>query len=154
VTWTVEQLGRHVADYLATLAVEDHARPEEAAMANKVHTTEATTTPFDVRAWIQGEDRAHPGFAAMVDAELAALRLEDRLRELRRATRLTQAALAKRVGISQAAVAQMERGEPGRMEIRTLTKLATAMGYTVEIEFKPTKALTSLPARGKAQRER
>jgi transcriptional regulator with XRE-family HTH domain len=105
-------------------------------MTNKTHATERTT-PFDVQAWIQEEDRSHPGFAARVEAEVAALRLEDRLRELRQAKHWTQATLARRVGISQAAVAQMERGEPGRMEIRTLTKLATALDHVVIIQFKP-----------------
>jgi hypothetical protein len=58
-------------------------------MARKTHAT-ARTTPLDLQAWIQKEDQAHPGFSALVEAELETLRLEDRRRELRKSTRPTQ----------------------------------------------------------------
>jgi transcriptional regulator with XRE-family HTH domain len=93
--------------------------------------------PFDVRAYIARKDREVPGFAAAVEAELAALRLDERLRELRKEQRITQAQLAKRLGMTQGAVAQMERSEPGRMEIRTAVKLAAALGYGLRITFEP-----------------
>jgi hypothetical protein len=65
-------------------------------MARKTHATERTT-PLDLQAWIQKEDQAHPGFSALVEAELETLRLEDRRRELRKSTRPTQATRAGRV---------------------------------------------------------
>lgn len=96
-----------------------------------------TTTPFDVQAFIRDKDRDTPGFAAAVEAELAALNLEERLRDLRKTQHLTQAEVAKRMGMSQGAVAQLEKTEPGAMAIRTLAKMATALGYGLTIGFEP-----------------
>jgi hypothetical protein len=70
---------------------------EAMAMARKTHATERTA-PLDLQAWIQREDQAHPGFSAIVDAELETLRLEDRLREARKSARLTKATRAGRGG--------------------------------------------------------
>lgn len=100
-----------------------------------VDDVEPITQPFDLDGWIAREDAAHPGFAAEVEAELAELRLQDRLRALRRERKLSQAQLARRMGVSQSAVAQMETAEPGRMEVRTLAKVATALGYRLQLTF-------------------
>jgi len=45
--------------------------------------------------------------------------------------RMTQAAVAKKAGISQAALSQMEKSE-NELRTATLEKLATAMGLSVE----------------------
>jgi transcriptional regulator with XRE-family HTH domain len=93
------------------------------------------TTPFDVKAWIAKEDAQGPGFAAAVEAELAALNLDEKLRDLRKSHHVTQAQLATRMGVTQSAIAQLEKSDPGRMEIRTLAKMATALGYGITIKF-------------------
>lgn len=96
-----------------------------------------TTTPFDVEAFIREKDQQTPGFAAAVEAELADLRLQERLREMRKGKKITQAQLARRMGMTQGAIAQMENAEPGAMAIRTLAKMATALGYALRIDFEP-----------------
>lgn len=106
----------------------------------KTKTEVISTAPFDVKGWIQKEEQVHPGFAAAVEAELASLRLDERLRELRKSRALTQTELAKRMGVSQGAVAQMEKSEPGTLAVRTIAKMATAMGYSIRIDFEPRSA--------------
>lgn len=113
-----------------------------------------TTTPFDVQAFIRDKNREMPGFAAAVEAELASLRLDERLRELRKSRALTQAELAKRMGVTQGAVAQMENAESGRLEIRTLAKMATALGYALRIDFEPELAVVQVQARATPTRAR
>lgn len=101
-----------------------------------------TTTPFDVRAFIRDKDRKSPGFAAAVEAEIAGLKIDEQLREARKTAELSQAVVAERMGVTQSAIAQLERADPGRMEVRTLAKMATAMGYSLTIELKPRRPPT------------
>lgn len=73
-----------------------------------------------------------------VRAEYEALKLEERLAaeltRIRRAAGLTQAALAKRIGAKQAAIARIESGRhlPG---IKTLRGYAAATGRRLSIGF-------------------
>lgn len=104
--------------------------------AGKLYTDLAATTThrFDVGTYIQEEDKRTPGFAAAVEEEVARLDLADRVKALRKTRRLTQAGLAKRMGVSQSAVAQMEAAPT--LEIRTLAKLALALGCRLHIDFR------------------
>ena len=56
------------------------------------------------------------------------------LRELRG---LSQAQLADRLGITQSAIAQLESAQPKNVELRTLVRVATALGARVDVSIRP-----------------
>ena len=56
-----------------------------------------------------------------------------RLRDARRARRLSQAALAKEAGCTQSAVSMMELGRPDAVSRETLRKLAALLDITLEV---------------------
>ncbi|GAA2834203.1 helix-turn-helix domain-containing protein [Crossiella cryophila] len=68
--------------------------------------------------------------AARADARrhTAAYVVGYRLAELRKEAGLTQVEVAKRMGISQARVSQVERGEVGELEVDTVHRYVTAIG--------------------------
>lgn len=76
-------------------------------------------------------------FAAEVDAELAALRLEDDLMRLREASGLSQRELARRLGVSQPFVAKLESGRVKNLELRTLVRTVAALGGEVRVVIAP-----------------
>jgi transcriptional regulator with XRE-family HTH domain len=53
--------------------------------------------------------------------------LKLRLAELRQAADLSQEQLARRVGVRQATISQLETGKSGRIELELLEKLARAL---------------------------
>lgn len=70
-------------------------------------------------------DALEPGFAiiqAMIDA--------------RKAKGITQKELSERTGIAQGDISKLENGN-GNPSVRTLQRLANAMGMTLKIEFVP-----------------
>jgi DNA-binding XRE family transcriptional regulator len=105
--------------------------------------TPTATTPFNLDAFVAEEDRREPGFAAAVEAELASLKLNERMRELRRARHMTQEKLAERMGLTQSAVAQLEKPGSRRMEIATVARFATALGFRMRVEFEPQQPLAT-----------
>jgi predicted XRE-type DNA-binding protein len=56
-----------------------------------------------------------------------------RLAEVRRELRLTQAEVARAMGVSQSRVSAIERGEVSRSEIDTLRAYVAALGGQVEV---------------------
>ncbi len=106
-------------------------------------------TPFDVNAWIEEEARRDAGFKQRVEAELAAMRLEQRLIELREARGLSQAQLARILGVSQQAVAKLESGR-ANPSIQTLVKWVVALGGRLEIAITPKPAPTGRRRRARA----
>lgn len=60
----------------------------------------------------------------------------ERLHELREKKRLTQKQLAHRLGMGQNAVSRIEKGE-NSMTLRTVQRIAEALGYSVVVGFKP-----------------
>ena len=58
-----------------------------------------------------------------------------RLRELRRAHGLNQTALAERIGLTQARVSQIESGDIGTTELRTLRAYVEALGGKLEVSY-------------------
>ena len=57
------------------------------------------------------------------------------LRALRIRRRLTQADLAARIGLSRSALARIERGEVERVTVRTLARVASALGASVSVRI-------------------
>ena len=59
-------------------------------------------------------------------------RLKMRLRRLRRAKGWTQVDLAKKAGVTQAFISQLEAGKKGSPRVVPLMRIARALGVTVE----------------------
>lgn len=68
--------------------------------------------------------------------------ISNRLKQLRGKSGLSLSELAQRVGTSPATLSRYESGWD-RFELYTLEKIAAAMGYRLDIGFKPVKAANS-----------
>lgn len=86
--------------------------------------------------WLDGK-LTDAQFAAEVDAELAALQVEDDLTRLREASGLSQRELARRLGVSQPFVAKLESGRVKNMELRTLVRTVAALGGELRVVIAP-----------------
>jgi transcriptional regulator with XRE-family HTH domain len=78
-----------------------------------------------------------PKFRAEVDAAYAEMLLEHELAVLRDEEGITQAELARRLGVSQPVVARFESGNKSRgVEVGTIVRYAAALGYEFVTSFK------------------
>jgi transcriptional regulator with XRE-family HTH domain len=78
-----------------------------------------------------------PRFRAEVDAAYQEMLLEHQLSVLRDKEGVTQAQLAKRLGVSQPVVARFESGNKRRgVEVATIVRYAAALGYEFIATFK------------------
>jgi transcriptional regulator with XRE-family HTH domain len=91
-----------------------------------------TKEPFN--SWLKRTLTEDPALAARVEKRLAEMRIEQDLIALRQSRGLTQAQLARMLGISQPAVAKME-AEGGNLEIRTLARAAEVLDARLEIRL-------------------
>ncbi|HWH04776.1 MAG TPA: helix-turn-helix transcriptional regulator [Gemmatimonadales bacterium] len=73
----------------------------------------------------------------LVDEELAQMRVTDDLIRLRMQHGLSQGQLARALGISQSAIAQLESGKTKNLGIRTIARIAVALGATVKVSIEP-----------------
>ncbi|HUQ59704.1 helix-turn-helix domain-containing protein [Lentzea sp.] len=87
-------------------------------------------------------DKAAIDHAAGRDAEAAQVTARSRtqacvvgfrLAELRKKVRLTQTDVAERMGVSQARISQLERGEVDQLEVDTVRRYVIALGGTLRI---------------------
>ena len=85
-------------------------------------------------AWLAHSLSKDPDLAARVEKRLAEMRIEQDLIALREQRGLTQARLARLLGISQPAVAKME-AQGGNLEIRTLARAAEVLDADLEIRL-------------------
>lgn len=69
------------------------------------------------------------------EAELEKLRIVDTLIHLRQRQGLTQATLARRIGVSQPFIAKLESGDTQNFSLETLVKLAVALNSELEVRF-------------------
>jgi len=95
----------------------------------------AIVVPAD--AWLDRLIHRSPAFQAKVDEALAAINVAQALVELRELRGLSQVQLADRLGITQPAIAQMESALPRNVELRTLVRVATALGARVDVTIRP-----------------
>ncbi|WP_439384144.1 helix-turn-helix domain-containing protein [Amycolatopsis lexingtonensis] len=56
-----------------------------------------------------------------------------RLAQVREDAGLSQAELARRMGVSQPRISQLEQGDPGQMELDTLRRYITALGGRLRV---------------------
>lgn len=83
-------------------------------------------------------------FERKVEQRLAELSIEQHVISLREKLGLTQSQLAEMAGVSQPFIAKLESGRAVNIELRTLVRVATALGANVE-------AAIAIPSRQKAK---
>jgi transcriptional regulator with XRE-family HTH domain len=86
------------------------------------------------------------GLRREVEDELARILIEQKIATLRRRRGLTQAALAKRSGVSQPMIAQIESGKLNNLTLKTLARTARALGASLKIDLVPRS-----PSRGRSR---
>ena len=87
--------------------------------------------------WLDGLIHQSPAFQAQVEQELAAINVAQDLVALRESRGLSQVQLADRLGITQSAIAQLESAQPKNVELRTLVRVATALGAHLDVSIRP-----------------
>ena len=98
--------------------------------------TRRVSVPIDpvIEAFIA---RRGPAFRAEVEAAHTEMMLEHELAVLRDKEGITQAELARRLGVSQPVVARFESGKKNRrVEVATIVRHAAALGYEFVASFK------------------
>lgn len=100
-------------------------------------------------ATIDRRTKDDPDFAAAVDAELQAMRIEQELVALRNASGLSQRQLAEKLGVTQPVIAKLEAGKSRNIGLYTLVRAVKAMNGRIVV------SITSVERgrkRGKARR--
>jgi ribosome-binding protein aMBF1 (putative translation factor) len=82
--------------------------------------------------WAEGR-RHHPAHRHEIEAIMAEIDLRQDFIALREAAGLTQAGLAKLIGVTQSVIARFETVPARNLELKTLVKLATALGARLKI---------------------
>lgn len=80
------------------------------------------------------QQQQDPEMKALVEQELATLRLGTTIARIRERHHLTQTQLAARAGMSASKISAIEGG-PKNVELATLIRIATALGYQFKLEF-------------------
>ena len=80
--------------------------------------------------------RQSPAFEARVAEELAAINIAQDLVVLRESRGLSQKQLGARVGISRSTIARLESASPGNIELRTLVRVAAALGAHLDVSVR------------------
>jgi predicted XRE-type DNA-binding protein len=74
-----------------------------------------------------------------VAAVLSEMRVEEQLADLRRKRGISQARLARLMGVKQPLVARIEAGRVKNLTLATIARSAAALGTRVELRFKPAR---------------
>ena len=98
---------------------------------------QATVAAAD--AWLDRLIHQSPAFQAKVEEELAAINVAQDLVALRESRGLSQTQLADRLGVTQSAIAQLESAQPKNVELRTLVRVAAALGAHVDVSIRPAR---------------
>ena len=85
---------------------------------------------------------AELGLREQVEEELAQILIEHKVARLRKRRGLTQAALARRSGVSQPMIAQIESGKLGNLTLKTLARTARALGASLKVDLVPQRSAT------------
>lgn len=93
------------------------------------------TVTHDVMRWVDDQLAQDPTLRERVEARVAAMRVEQDLIALREARGLSQAQLARLLGVTQPAVAKIESGSEN-LTLRTLTRVVTALGGELRITIR------------------
>jgi DNA-binding XRE family transcriptional regulator len=82
------------------------------------------------------EDLRDPEFRRHYEAYELPVRLAIEIAQMRRKKKLTQAGLAKKMGVSQQFVARLESSEKTMPSLRTLAKVAAALDSRLQVSFR------------------
>ena len=74
-------------------------------------------------------------FKKAYEVEVAKVALAQKIAELREEKHLNQVELAKKLGVSQQFISQIETGQESNLTLDTLLRLATALGRGIRISF-------------------
>ena len=112
----------------------------------------ANTKKSEVMDRIDAELAANPQLRRRVEEILSEIRVEQAIIRLREERGLSQAAVAKILGISQAAIARIESGKEPNLKLSTLAKLTAALGGRLKVEVQTDRALPAKTARRRLAR--
>ena len=107
-------------------------------------------TESGIMDWIDGSLKKDPGARRRVEEMVSGITIRQELIALRKARGLSQKQLADRIGVSQPVVAEFESSAPRNIELRTLVRVAAALGATVRI----TLEADASPAQARSRRAR
>ena len=86
-----------------------------------------------LRAWMDEQYRKTPGLHERVAALVEDMSIEQDLIALREDRGLSQRALADLVGVTQPVIARIESGKARNLELKTVVRIAAALGARVKI---------------------
>jgi DNA-binding XRE family transcriptional regulator len=75
------------------------------------------------------------GLRREVEEELGQILIEHKIASLRKRKGLTQAALARRSGVSQPMIAQIESGKLNNLTLKTLARTARALDASLKVDL-------------------
>jgi DNA-binding XRE family transcriptional regulator len=85
--------------------------------------------------WVDQELERDPAFQQRVEEVLNKMRIEQDIIALREERGLTQEKLAKMLRVSQPAIAKIESGKAKNLGVKTLVRLATALGGELKLRI-------------------
>src|SRR2546428_12399173 len=91
----------------------------------------------DFMRWIDHQVETDADLKPTVEESLNEMMIEQKLAVLRSERGMTQAQLAKRLGVSQPHIAKLEAGRAKNIELHTLCRWATALGAKLTIDVLP-----------------
>lgn len=94
----------------------------------------------DFMRWIDHQVDTDADLKRKVEEHLNDMMIEQRLAALRAQRGMTQAQLAKRLGVSQPHIAKLEAGRAKNIELHTLCRWATALGAKLTVDVVPNGA--------------
>jgi len=83
-------------------------------------------------------DLHDPKFRQAFEAHYLEALIAEKMHALREKQHMTQKQLAHKAGMAQNAVSRIESGE-NSLTLRTVQRVAAALGYIVQVKFKPAK---------------
>ena len=87
--------------------------------------------------WIDHQVDTDADLKLKVEEYLNEMMIEQKLAALRAQRGMTQAELAKRLGVSQPHIAKLEAGRAKNIELHTLCRWATALGAKLTVDVVP-----------------
>jgi DNA-binding XRE family transcriptional regulator len=94
----------------------------------------------ELRAWMDKKYRKTPGLKSRVEALVEEMAIEQELIALREERGLSQRALAGLVGVKQPVIARIESGKTRNLELKTVVRIAVALGARVRIQLESNDA--------------
>jgi len=82
-----------------------------------------------------GNELKNVKFKKTYETERAKVALAQRIAELREEKHLNQSELAKKLGVSQQFISQIETGQESNLTLDTIVRLARSLGRSVKITF-------------------